>query len=252
MEQVQAGVNGNWRDSAIIGCVFLCITFALPLDGSADLAMQGTMGICAWFLLAMMLLGEQNMIRAQVVVAIIFATIGEYFASVYLGVYTYRLENVPAYVPPGHGMVYLAAVVMARQRLFVLYRQQITWFVLASGGLWSVWGVFFAERGDVGGAVLFVVFMICVYKGRSPLIYLGAFFVTTWLEIVGTYYGTWYWAVFDPVTGLSQGNPPSGVAVWYVIVDAVAIALASILIAKSKGLYRRIITKRGAATTDSD
>lgn len=246
MEQVQAGVSNNWRDNAIIGCTFICISFGLPIDGSADISLQKTMGICSWFLLMMMLMGEQNVVRMQVLVAIAFATIGEYFASVYLGVYTYRLENVPAYVPPGHGMVYLTAVVIARQQQFIDYRRQITWFVLATGGLWSAWGTFFAERSDVGGAILFVVFMLCVYKGRSPLIYLGAFFVTTWLEIIGTYYGTWYWAVFDPVTGLSQANPPSGVAVWYVIVDAVAIALASRLLMKLRNTYRRINKVRDA------
>ena len=32
----------------------------------------------------------------------------------------YRFDNVPAYVPPGHGMVYLTAVVLARSALLWL------------------------------------------------------------------------------------------------------------------------------------
>ena len=38
-----------------------------------------------------------------------FATAVEYAASPGLGVYVYRLDNVPAFVPPGHGLVYLSA-----------------------------------------------------------------------------------------------------------------------------------------------
>ena len=42
--------------------------------------------------------------------------------------------------------------------------------------------------------------------------------------IVGTSAGTWAWAEIDPASKLPQGNPPSGVAAWYCLVDAVAIA----------------------------
>jgi hypothetical protein len=54
----------------------------------------------------------------QVVIAVAFATAGEHFASIYMEGYTYRFGNVPLYVPPGHGMVYLTAVALARSRLF--------------------------------------------------------------------------------------------------------------------------------------
>ena len=59
------------------------------------------------------------------------------------------------------------------------------------------------------------------------MVYLAAFFITTWLELIGTAVGTWKWATIEPVLGLSQGNPPSGVAAWYCLVDAVAIGGAA-------------------------
>jgi hypothetical protein len=64
-------------------------------------------------------------------------------------------------------------------------------------------------------------------------VYLAAFFITTWLEILGTAAGAWKWALVDPVFGLAQGNPPSGVAVWYCLVDAVALSGGPLL---SRGL----------------
>ena len=81
----------------------------------------------------------------------------------------------------------------------------------------------YAEQGDSVGALLFCVFLAYLFKGRSPMVYLAAFFITTWLEIIGTAVGTWKWAAIDPVLNLPQGNPPSGVAAWYCLVDAVAI-----------------------------
>lgn len=55
------------------------------------------------------------------------------------------------------------------------------------------------------------------------MVYLAAFFITTWLELIGTALETWTWASIDPVLSLPQGNPPSGVAAWYCLVDAVAL-----------------------------
>jgi hypothetical protein len=62
------------------------------------------------------------------------------------------------------------------------------------------------------------------------MVYLAAFFITTWLELIGTAVGTWKWAMIDPVLNLPQGNPPSGVAAWYCLVDAVAIGGAPVLL----------------------
>jgi hypothetical protein len=121
-------------------------------------------------------------------------------------------------------MVYLTAVALARSGLFLRHAREITTLVIAVCGLWSLWGISgFAQQGDAVGALLFCVFLVYLFKGRSPMVYLAAFFITTWLELIGTAVGTWKWAAIDPVLGLPQGNPPSGVAAWYCLVDAVAI-----------------------------
>ena len=92
------------------------------------------LGVSGWVFLIGLLLGENREVRMQVVIAVIFATIGEHFASPFMGGYTYRFGNVPAYVPPGHGMVYLTAVALARSGLFLRYAREIT--LLGDSGLW--------------------------------------------------------------------------------------------------------------------
>ena len=83
------------------------------------------MGLIAWTFLFGLLLGENKEVRMQVIIAVAFATLGEHFASIYMGGYTYRFGNVPAYVPPGHGMVYLTAVALARSGFFLKYARKI-------------------------------------------------------------------------------------------------------------------------------
>lgn len=224
------------RDLVVAGVTFLSVALCLYLDADATLERQYALGICAWTLLIALLLGETPAVRVQVVIAIIFATIGEHFASPFMGGYIYRFENVPAYVPPGHGMVYLTAVALARSGFFHRFRKPVTVFVLTVGTAWSLWGVTLAERGDAVGALLFCVFFVFVFLGRSPMVYLAAFFITTWLELIGTYYGTWRWVVIDPVLGLHQGNPPSGVAAWYCLVDAVALGGAPHLLRATESI----------------
>ena len=175
--------------------------------------------------------GECKYVRTQVAVAVSFAVLGEYFASIYMQGYIYRFGNVPAYVPPGHGLVYLTAVALGRSGLFQRHARRIALLVVSICGLWAAWGLSnWTQRQDLIGAVLFAVFLLYLFKGRSPTVYLGAFFITSWLEIVGTTAGTWAWAVIDPASQLPQGNPPSGVAAWYCLVDAVAIAGAAPLL----------------------
>lgn len=211
------------RDYFIAGFTFISVAICLVSDADATMEKQNALGVCAWVFLIALLLGESKFVRMQVVIAIMFATIGEHFASPFMGGYTYRFENVPAYVPPGHGMVYLTAVALGRSGFFHKYAIKIAAFVVATCGLWSLWGITFAGRGDAVGALLYCVFIVFLFRGRSPLLYLAAFFITTWLEIIGTAVGTWHWAVIDPVLNLPQGNPPSGVAAWYCLVDAVAL-----------------------------
>lgn len=214
------------KDYYIAIFTFASVAICLTADADASIEKQNALGVCAWVFLLLILLTENISVKIQVMIAVAFATIGEHFASPYMGGYTYRFENIPAYVPPGHGLVYLTAVTLARSGFFQQHARKITLLVLISCGLWSLWGITFSTRGDAVGAFLFLIYAIVLFRGRSPLLYLAAFFITTWLEIIGTAVGTWRWAVIDPVLQLPQGNPPSGVATWYCLVDAVAIASA--------------------------
>jgi hypothetical protein len=231
--QVQQGSPAkehNASDYYIVFCTFYCLTCVLVSSASNSTDFGIIWAVFGWLSLLTMLRGEPLLVRLQVLVAILFATVGEFYASVYMGGYIYQHGGVPAYVPAGHGMVYLSAIALGRSALFQNYARHITVLVVILGSGWSFLGLNAVDvQLDVTGALLFCIFLLCLAYGRNPMVYLGAFFVTSFLEIVGTGTGVWYWAVIDPAAGLPQGNPPSGVAAYYCMVDAVAIGAAPYL-----------------------
>lgn len=221
---VDIEVTHNQRDYYIVAFAFVAVALCFSIDSVASIELQYALGIAGWLSLIFILMGECKYVRAQVFVAVSFATIGENFASIYMSGYTYRLENVPWFVPPGHGLVYLTAIVLGRCDLFLKHARAIAAFVVLTGGAWAVLALnAVIGREDEIGSLLFCIYLVFLFKGRSPMVYLGAFFITTWVELVGTSLGTWNWAAIDPASTLTQGNPPSGVAAWYCLVDAVAM-----------------------------
>ena len=53
------------------------------------------------------------LVRAQAVGVVLFATVGEVTGSLVWGVYHYRLHNLPLFIPPAHGLVYLSGIALA-------------------------------------------------------------------------------------------------------------------------------------------
>jgi hypothetical protein len=122
-------------------------------------------------------------------------------------------------------MVYMTSIALTRSWLFITHARTIATTVIVVCGAWAIWGISgYPEQGDALGALMFTIFFGLSVSWALPMVYRAAFFITTWLEILGTAAGAWKWAVVDPVFGLTRGNHPSGVAVWYCLVDAVALS----------------------------
>jgi hypothetical protein len=212
------------RALALIGFIGVL----LAVDTQVDARAQLLLGLAAWIALALALRGLPPLLRAQALVVVVVATCAEVVGSIIWGVYTYRLENLPSFVPPCHGLVYLAGASLAvwagpRKDLFVRVALVL---VLA----WGLAGITVLPRADVGGAIGAALLALYLIRGRAPEVYAGVFLVVAWLELYGTAIGTWEWAVTIPGTGVPQGNPPSGVASGYVWFDIVALALAPVFI----------------------
>jgi len=212
--------------------VMAWISVVLVLDSAGTIWLQHGMGVLTWCLLVGMLLRESPLVRMQTAVVVAFATAVEYTFSPLLEVYVYRFDNVPAYVPPGHGLVYLAALGLSRSRWVQTKLRGCTTAVLVIGGAYSLWGLTLGPRPDVLGAVWYACLVAFVLWGPSRTLYLGAFIVVTYLEIVGTALGTWTWQPHDPTGIVAIGNPPSGAAGGYGWFDLAALLSAPWLLSR--------------------
>lgn len=214
------------RALAIVGF----IGALLAVDTQVDARGQLLLGLAAWLALALALRGVSPMLRVQALVVVVVATGAEVVGSIVWGVYTYRLENLPSFVPPCHGLVYLAGASLATAASNRLLQDWLVRVALVAVVAWGIAGITVLPRADVGGAIGAALLAVYLLRGRAPAIYAGVFLVVAWLEVYGTALGTWEWAVTIPGTGVPQGNPPSGVASGYVWFDIVALALAPRLI----------------------
>ena len=202
------------------------ITAVLVLDSDGSLALQRALGLTTGALLVLALRVEPLPVRVQTAIVVVLATAVEYTFAPLLGAYSYRFDNVPWYVPPGHGLVYLAALWFGRSLLVQRYLRACTVAVITVGGAYSVYGVTLATRVDALGLFWFACLVGFLVWGPSRPLYVGAFCVVTYLELVGTHLGNWEWAERSPFDLVPMGNPPSGAAGGYGWFDLAALLLA--------------------------
>ncbi|MGN6687406.1 MAG: hypothetical protein ACTHK1_07705 [Actinomycetales bacterium] len=219
------------RDLGVALAVVVWIPAVLLVDrylhgSGATLLQQQVLGLGTWVLLLALLWHESLLTRVQVGVVIAFATVIEYTFSPGLEVYVYRLHTVPAFVPPGHGLVYLAALTFGRSHWARRHeRLLVTLTVVAVSG-YALWGLFLSGRLDVLGAFWALCLLGFLRWGPSPTLYVGAFAVVTYLELLGTSLGSWTWQTHDPTGLVAIGNPPSGAAGGYGWFDLAALLAA--------------------------
>ncbi len=159
-----------------------------------------------------------------------FATVGEVTGALVWGVYHYRLHNLPWFIPPAHGLVYLSGLALSRT---VRGRPLVAAAAVGSIG-WGLAGLTVLPRLDVAGAMCVPLLCVFLWRSRFRATYAGVFLVVAALELYGTSIGTWRWAVSLPGLGIPDGNPPSGVASGYVWFDVMALLVAPWLVAAAR------------------
>jgi hypothetical protein len=205
------------------------LTVVLLLDAHGSHWQQRILGALTWVVLAVAMTRVSPLVRAQTAVVVAFATVIEFVCSPTLEVYLYRFHNVPMYVPPGHGLVYLSAYALGHALWVSRHQRVCTALVVGALGVWGTWALL-QPRHDVLGAMWFACFVLFLWKGPSREVYLGAAVVVTWLEIVGTSLATWTWQTHDPLLGIAIGNPPTGAAGGYGWFDLAGLLVAPYLV----------------------
>jgi hypothetical protein len=206
----------------------------LAVDTQVTLHEQLVLGALTWLVLLAILRTLPLERRAQAIVVVCAATVAEVTGSIIWGVYTYRLHNLPTFVPPAHGLVFVAGLSLS-ETLRRQARLLVGLAALAAAG-WGLAGLTVLSRTDAAGAVGVPLLLAFLWRSRARAAYAGVFLVVAALELYGTALGTWRWAPALPGLGIPDGNPPSGVASGYVWFDVMAMLLAPKLL---QALVRR-------------
>ncbi len=194
--------------------VAIVVTFAggLWLDRAFGIGGQVVASIWAWTVFIWLLGRVDRTTRGAMLLCVSIATGGEMLLSLGWGLYTYRFDNVPPFVPPGHVLLFLLGLRIA-QRLPDAAVPAIAATALG-------YGVFAIATGhDTTSAVLALLLMLCLAVGSNRRLYVTVFMLALALELYGTALGSWRWSAAVPGLPLASANPPLCAGTFYCALD---------------------------------
>jgi hypothetical protein len=199
------------------------LAVGLLVDVHTDLAGQTALSAAVWMVLFYVLRSVSGEERRALMACLVIATSGEIFLSLVWGLYTYRLGNIPMFVPPGHVLMLLLGLSLARAM-----PQSVMYAVFGCATLYSLAAAVLGV--DTFGVALFLVLALSALAMPSQRkLYASTFVLSLLLELYGTWLGNWTWAQNVPATALVTTNPPGVVGAFYCALDALVAAVSMLL-----------------------
>lgn len=202
------------------------LALGLWADIHVELPGQLVIGAAVWGLLLCLLAPLPASERRFYLACVAIATAGELFLSLVWGLYTYRLGNVPMFVPPGHALMLMLGFSLTRRM-----REMAARTILGGAGAYTILA---AVTGlDTLAVPLYLMLAVSVLAlPAHRRLFASSFILTLALELYGTALGNWYWHRDVPWVGLATTNPPAIAGAFYCTLHALAIGAASILAAR--------------------
>jgi len=216
-QRMTAGVRLN--------TVLVVATFAIGLivDRYSGFGGQLAVGVWCWALMFRLIATSPPQWRVPLYCCLIWATAGEIFLSLVWGLYTYRLGNIPFFIPPGHVFLFWLGVVYAPHlsRFFV-------GAVPVAAVAYAVYAL--AARIDTISVVLIGVFLLCWLQPQGRRLYSLMLVMALMLELYATWIGNWAWHANVPHFDLSSNNPPIAAGSFYCMLDVlIGLSVRSII-----------------------
>ena len=213
---------------------FIAVAVAIPLGCAIDTqlslteAQQWLLAAVVWFVVLSVLPLLPRDRQMMLLCFLPLITIAELLLSHDLGWYVYRLDNIPPWIIPAHGVVFLTA--MRAVDTTAISTRALAW---GAGGAQALYGLLsLLLRGDEVGALLSVVYVIgmIVLPDDGKRFYAAIGLVVAYLEIIGSALGVWTWT--PELFGLTETNPLSGAVGGYAMVDGAAYVVATYGVAR--------------------
>jgi hypothetical protein len=236
-EQRSSGVKiiaQRLREGGDAVLMVTCLVAGLAIDMHVELPGQLALSAVVWAVLVYALPRPGTVERHAVFACLAIATAGELFLSLGWGLYTYRLENIPLFVPAGHAMLLLTGTKLA-ERLSTRHANTILGVVAA-----------YAIVAAALGVDTFALFLVAalglvwfIMPAHRPL-YASTFVLALAVELYGTWLGNWTWSHDVPVIGLVTTNPPGLSSAFYAVLDALVACSAVVIARGTNGVPARV------------
>jgi len=199
----------TWRHTLLVIATF---AIGLIVDQHGGLAGQLAVSIWSWGLMIRLVTTSPPQWKMSLYACLIWATAGEIFLSLVWGLYTYRLENIPFFIPPGHVFLFWLGIRFAPglSRLFV-YAVPVAAIGYAAYALHSGF--------DTVSIPLVGLFVMCWLQPEGRRLYSLMLVMSLAVELYGTWIGNWVWHADVPYFTLTSNNPPIVSGSFYCMLD---------------------------------
>ena len=209
---------------------FIAVAVAIPLGCLIDTQLaltegeQWALSAVVWFVVLSVLPELPRRRQLMLLCFLPMITFAEYVLSHRLGWYVYRLDNIPPWIIPAHGIIFLTAL----RVVDTTSSRRARWRGAPPARRRSTACVNLVLAGDQVGALLSVLYVIgmIVLPDEGKRFYAGLGLLVAYLEIVGSALGVWAWTP-ELLGSLTETNPPSGAVGGYALVDGGAVLLAA-------------------------
>jgi hypothetical protein len=198
------------------------LAVGLWADVHVDLPGQCAIGAAVWALFLALIAPLPAPERRLYLACVAIATAGELFLTLGWGLYSYRLGNVPLFVPPGHALMLMLGFSLTRRMPEAAARA-----ILGGAGVYTVLAA--ASGLDTLAVPLYLMLAVSVLSlPAHTRLFASSFVLTLTLELYGTALGNWYWDRDVPWVGLVTTNPPAIAGAFYCTLHALAIGFMSL------------------------
>lgn len=164
-------------------------------------------------------------LKKMIIMMIFLSYIGELIFCKLLGWYTYRLNNIPFYVPLGHAIVFASGYILSEIE-FLKRNDKLVNSIFKLFFIFMFLLLFFIG-GDLFSLISGVLFFLLIKRKKWQSLYFYIALCVIFIELVGTYNGAWEWKPL--LYGLIKTlNPPVGAVFFYAGGDVLLVKLVQL------------------------
>jgi hypothetical protein len=191
----------------------------LAVDQYGGLAGQLAASVWMWAVFFRLLGTSAPEWRVPFYACLVWGAAGEMFLSLVWGLYTYQLENIPFFIPPGHVlMLWLGLLIAPRVPKWFVAAVPVLVALYVLAALWY--------RFDTFSVLLAGMFVLCMFRQEGRELYAAMFVLSLALELYGTWLGNWQWHPEVAHFGLTSFNPPLAAGAFYCALDVLVAITA--------------------------